>query len=535
MPGNVDPVSTSSYRWYESLVPFYDPDEVDNCKALLDGRKSNSSFSQDKWQKTQGSCDAVVERHRKVKILQKALFLLAGLGIFWWLKGKRDGGDPPGGGGVGRTEGDAPSQRPSAPEPVASPRRGKAARRQAADAIPRDGDKVWADTTKAGLGGSMGIGAIPHMSIQPGTRWILSALERAKREHVARFPGDPFHLMEVGTGTGLLADIMSKRLGARVHATDVKPVQIYNDGSAPLIHFEQASAVNLPAQAGSVPAWVSSFTWEYAGPKALDEAHRVLADGGTAVAISHYGGSATSRMLVAMGRLATRALELEKMLRGSDRKSKAYQKLLTDIEAETEWGKSWVERAINRGAYRNYARMAYFGTLTPFYRMGLTVQATAGRELEWIIGKSTDELRTLFESKGFDVVEMKPVRFRLLGIFPSTSHEGLGIVARKRPGGISQEGPAGGAGPAASGSSGASSPTAGGGAKGKKSGPSSARFSGLVDFSGDAEPAMSPVAAAVGGWTPGWSPQTIVSSGALFGGLPALAFPAAMPAPAFAR
>lgn len=512
MPGGVVPVTTGSYRWYESLIPFHVPKEVENCEAFLRDQEGSSKLPPDERQRATQACTAVVKEHGRVKLFQKALVALGVVGLVLWLRGRRGNG-PTGGGGAGITETTA----------------GAVPRGQPSPAVRSDSDRAWAESTRDALGGWTA-GSIPHMRIQPGTRFILSALERARQDHDARGGSEPFHILEVGSDAGRLADLLVDALGVRVHATDVKPIGGLNDGSAPLIRFEQASATDLPAEAGSVPAWVSSFTWEYVGPRVLDEARRVLSDGGTIVAISHWQGSATSRMLVALGRLARRALDLEKMDRGSRKKSRKYQDLLADIERETEWGGSWLERAINLGAFRNYARWAYFGQFKPMHRRGLEVQAAAGRGLEWIIGKSTDDIRRLFEERGFEVVEMRPVHFRLLGILPSVSHEGLGIVARKRADAGPKAGPTSGGAPA-SGSGSGSPAKAGGGEKGKPAASPVSRFAGL--FFADEGTASPPLSLMT---DPDEVPAAdgVIEGAAWFGGLSPWTAPAVAPAAAVA-
>lgn len=447
----------SSYNAFESLIPFHTPDEVDACYQFLETANVPAapqcpSVDAETKKKVTDACRDIIATHRQTGMARNlGLLLLAGLlGLR-----RRGGGNPPAGGGQGAGEASSGAGGGSAPA-VTRPSRdelepGRALRGRSAGRAARvtvggrslDPEQVWGDSPNAIPMGWIGFGAIPHTRLEPGTRFILQAISAARATSPRRAPGDPFQVVEVGTNMGILAELIADRLGLRVLATDVKDVSGFNGQGSPLVHFRRASALSLPVDDGGADVYVSSFSWEYAGESALDEAFRVLPPGGTFVAVSHYHGSSTSRSVVGTGRMQTRILEMMAMRQGSDKKFRAYRRILEDIEAGQGIDGNWMERMANRRALPRQARDAFMGTLSPKWRAALDLMAVAGRQLEWIVALSEEEIRRVFEAHGFDVVEMRPVDFRPLGgIIPVSTHRGLGVVARKRGG----PSPAGGSG-----------------------------------------------------------------------------------------
>lgn len=502
-PPEVTVESLSSSNALESLIPFYTPDEVEICDRYLEaaakGAPGCPPMEATKKKAVEDACANIRGVHRELGMTKKLLLFLA-LAIAIVIRSKRGGGPPPASGGKGASGSGSASPTPSGTRPSSDELdagrrvRGKGAR--SAEPV-RMGDRllnpdqVWGDSPNAIPMGWIGFGAIPHTRLEPGTRFIMKAIQAARQASPSREAGNPFQVVEVGTNLGILAELVAKRFGVRVLATDVKDVSAFNGEHAPLVHFRRASALSLPLDDGGADAYMSSFTWEYAGPRALDEAFRVLPPGGTFVAVSHYRDSTTSRSIVSSGRMLKRIIEMAAMPRGSDKKSKAYQRILADLAAGQGIEGNMLERAANRRALPHQARGAFLGTLPPKWLSALDLMAVAGQQLEWIMQLSEEEIRRVFEDHGFEVVEMRPVHFRPLGgLIPVSSHQGLGIVARRRADGEAHDDPKGATAPtpASSGGNGVSARASGG----KKDSRTASRRSLLGGIVIEAEGATAP-------------------------------------------
>lgn len=123
-----------------------------------------------------------------------------------------------------------------------------------------------------------------HSPENPVTRRMIAMVE--PHADWCRRHGDLAPIVGLGSGAGLLERALARQLDVRVLQTDLFPPA---DGTA---DWQREDLRDLSFAAGSKRVAVASFSLEYAGPKAFDEAARILdPTHGVLVALVHHQGS----------------------------------------------------------------------------------------------------------------------------------------------------------------------------------------------------------------------------------------------------
>ncbi len=142
-------------------------------------------------------------------------------------------------------------------------------------------ESVYRWSAEGGTGRSAGKSHALHGEGRPLTERIIEAV----RPHVKdAWKSDEVapHIVELGSGDGQLAAALVKRIGARVQQIDLlEPPQSITDRTV-------GDITELPFTRNQFGVAVSSFSLEYEGLKAFQEANRVLSPGGRLVSLVHH-------------------------------------------------------------------------------------------------------------------------------------------------------------------------------------------------------------------------------------------------------